>query len=200
MKFFLFDYDGTLAEDNGFAREYFKNLTLFFKKRGIPLSPNLVLDCVEEITRNPDGSTNLERYMRCLERKTGRRAGEWKDLFMEFYESELFDSLRHAVKPVKKTIDLLEEKKKKGKIVLATNPVFPRIAIVKRLNWIGLSEEDFHLITDMENFHFCKPDPRYYLEICEKIGTSPENCVMYGDDDLNDGACERTGMRFIKVR
>lgn len=68
------------------------------------------------------------------------------------------------------------------------------------MNWIGLSEKDFHLITDMESFHFCKPDPRYYLEICEKIGVLPEDCVMYGDDEVNDGACEKTGMKFIKVR
>ncbi|PLV55547.1 HAD family hydrolase [Thermotoga sp. SG1] len=200
MKVFLFDYDGTLAKDNGFAEKYFKHLISFFKEKGVLVSPNLILDCVEEITRKPDGPTNLERYMKCLESKTKRKAEEWKDLFMDFYRSDLFDALRNTVRPLRKTLDLLSEKKKGGKIVLATNPVFPRIAITKRLNWIGLSEEDFHLITDMESFHFCKPDPRYYLEICEKIGVLPEDCVMYGDDEVNDGACKKTGMKFIKVR
>lgn len=29
---------------------------------------------------------------------------------------------------------------------------------------------------------------------------SPEDCVMYGDDELNDGVCEKLGMKFIRVR
>ncbi|PLV60085.1 HAD family hydrolase [Thermotoga sp. KOL6] len=200
MKVFLFDYDGTLAVDNGFAESYFKSLALFFEKEDVFVSKQLILECVEYITKNPNGFTNMERFTKCLEKKTGKIASEWERIFMEFYSGEFFDTLKGTLKPIGKVLELLKERKKEGKIVLATNPVFPKLAIIKRLNWIGLSESDFDLITDMENFHFCKPDPRYYLEICEKLNASPEDCIMYGDDDVNDGVCEKIGMKFFNVR
>lgn len=42
--------------------------------------------------------------------------------------------------------------------------------------------ENVSLITTYENMHNCKPSPRYYLEIAEKIGREPEECVMVGND------------------
>ena len=30
--------------------------------------------------------------------------------------------------------------------------------------------------------HYCKPNPNYYLEISEKIGVDPRDCLMIGDD------------------
>ena len=72
------------------------------------------------------------------------------------------------------------------KVVLATNPVFPMAAQLERISWIGLEKSDFDLITSYENSNFCKPNPKYYLDICDKIGVAPENCLMIGNDESDD--------------
>ena len=72
------------------------------------------------------------------------------------------------------------------KVVLATNPVFPKNAQETRLSWIGLSADDFELITDYESDRFTKPNPQYYLSICDCIGIAPEECLMVGNDVCED--------------
>lgn len=55
-------------------------------------------------------------------------------------------------------------------LVLATNPLFPRMATLERVAWAGLDPADFVLITTFENCRFTKPNPGYFLEILEVIG------------------------------
>jgi FMN phosphatase YigB (HAD superfamily) len=38
----------------------------------------------------------------------------------------------------------------------------------------------------MENMCFSKPNPRYYREILDKVGATPETTWMIGDDLEND--------------
>ena len=84
-------------------------------------------------------------------------------------------------------------------MVLATNPVFPKVAVLERLSWSGMKPEEFVLITYMENSKYCKPDPRYFLEICEKLGTTPDQCMMVGNDEFYDASCRKVGMRYMEV-
>ena len=42
----------------------------------------------------------------------------------------------------------------------------------------GLSTDDFALITTYDNSSYCKPNPKYYVEILEKFGLKPEECLM----------------------
>ena len=76
--------------------------------------------------------------------------------------------------------------KGKRKVVLATNPLFPRVGQLSRISWIGLSEDDFELITSYEEQYYCKPNPQYYIEICKHIGLSPSECLMIGNDERED--------------
>ena len=84
-------------------------------------------------------------------------------------------------------------------LVLATNPIFPATAVKQRLAWSGLAEKDFQLLTSMDNMHFCKPNPAYYLEIAEKIGFPPERCLMAGNDTLEDLIASEVGMTTYLV-
>jgi FMN phosphatase YigB (HAD superfamily) len=73
-------------------------------------------------------------------------------------------------------------------VVIATNPLFPRIAIEERLRWAQLpvDEFDFSIVTSYENFHFTKPNPAYFTEILGLLGRPLKDAVMIGNDVTAD--------------
>ena len=63
------------------------------------------------------------------------------------------------------------------------------------LSWAGISEGAFDLITDYENSCYCKPNPAYYLDICEKMDIAPTRCLMIGNNAEEDiRAAQRAGL------
>lgn len=112
----------------------------------------------------------------------------------EFYR-EVFPTLQPLTSPRPQAIRLVEEALRRGyEVVVATNPLFPRTAILQRLEWAGLSPKQypFTLITDYEVFHFCKPNPAYFTEILALLGYPDQPAVMIGDTpfmDLVPAAC-----------
>ena len=79
-------------------------------------------------------------------------------------------------------------------VVLATNPIFPLVGVRTRLSWVGLAPEDFSLVTTYENSRFCKPNPAYFQEIVEKLGKTPQECLMVGNDGVEDTAAAQVGL------
>ena len=81
------------------------------------------------------------------------------------------------------------------KVILATNPFFPSVAVRSRLSWAKIETECFDLITTYENSRFCKPNPAYYVEITEKMGIDPKKCLMVGNNEIEDiAAAQSLGM------
>lgn len=80
-------------------------------------------------------------------------------------------------------------------MILATNPLFPRVATESRVRWAGLEPEDFRLITVYENSCHCKPNPAYYQDVLREIGAKPEECVMVGNDAKEDMVALELGMK-----
>jgi HAD superfamily hydrolase (TIGR01549 family) len=72
------------------------------------------------------------------------------------------------------------------KVVCASNPLFPLTGQQSRMSWVGLAPEDFDLITSYESDSFCKPNPKYFLSICERLGVSPAECLLIGNDEEED--------------
>ena len=86
-------------------------------------------------------------------------------------------------------------KKAAKHVVLATNPIFPRVAVESRLEWSGVSADSFALITDYENSSFCKPNPAYFTEILTKLGVDAQNCLMIGNNaDEDIAAAQAAGL------
>ncbi|MGD8730335.1 MAG: DinB family protein [Anaerolineales bacterium] len=73
-------------------------------------------------------------------------------------------------------------------VVIATNPLFPRLAIEARLRWaeIPVEEWDFAVVTSLENFHFTKSTPAYFTEILGLLGRPLSEAVMIGNEIGND--------------
>ena len=72
------------------------------------------------------------------------------------------------------------------KVVIATNPLYPRPAIQQRMAWAGVLEFPYPLVTTRENMHACKPSLAYYREILQTIHSEPAETLMVGDDPKND--------------
>ncbi len=81
------------------------------------------------------------------------------------------------------------------KLVLATQPVFPLVAIRQRLQWAGLEHIRFELITHIENMHACKPSPSYFKEILNELHLQPEQCLMIGNELQTDMAARQIGIK-----
>ena len=186
----FFDLDGTLIfhEQSNFTREYFRSISRFVEDRG--LDPNQFIDGVMYgtglVVANEGHRTNKEIFWDNFFKYIGRYDEKIIEISDEYYETEFKKLKKYATcnEFAKEAVELAHKNGKK--VVLATNPVFPMTAQLERMSWSGLCAEDFDLITSYENSKFCKPNPRYYFEICKKIGIHPSNAVMIGNDERED--------------
>ncbi len=199
MKAFLFDLDGTLllSDEEIFYNRYFELVGQEFKDM---VNSKELIDAIQEIIENMifDGEdeNNYQRFMGKISQKFGKKALEFEKRFDTFYSNN-FKLLKPLTKPNDRLINHMRALH--GVKVLATNPIFPEIAIKERMKWAALDDNDFALVTFMENSHYLKPNPKYFLEICEKIKVDPQNCTMMGNDPKLDGACEKVGIKFVLV-
>jgi FMN phosphatase YigB (HAD superfamily) len=114
-----------------------------------------------------------------------------------FY-AEVFPNLCRYTKPRPDAIQLVKQTFESGcRVAIATNPLIPRVAIIERLEWAGISPQDyaFSMITSYETFHFAKPNPAYFAELLAQIGWPEGGVIMIGDN-LDDDiiASRRLGL------
>jgi HAD superfamily hydrolase (TIGR01509 family) len=103
-----------------------------------------------------------------------------------FYEEE-FPALKTHTRPASGAQQIVAHLQEKGlKLVLATNPIFPKSAIVERLRWAELDESSFDVITSYETSCATKPHPAYYRQILSDLGCSPQRALMVGNDPAQD--------------
>ena len=120
--------------------------------------------------------------------------------FNKFYETKFLQTKSVCEdNPLAKQI--IEYAKNNFKyVILATNPLFPKVATLKRMSFVNLDENDFSYITTYENSRHCKPNPDYYREILEKTDLEAEECLMVGNDEYSDIAgAARAGMDSLYI-
>ena len=108
------------------------------------------------------------------------------DEIQHFYETG-YQALQQYTSALPAGVWLIEEAIRRGyEIVIATNPLFPRFALEQRLKWAGLDRymDHFLFITSMEEIHFTKPDPAYFVEILGRLGWQEDNRVFMVGDSL----------------
>ena len=146
-----------------------------------------VLASSRVMMQNQDADiTNQQAFDADFFKGLGHPESEVRPVLEAFYEDD-FSALKRYTQPRPEARPLVQSLFDQGyDVVIATNPLFPRRAIEHRLDWAGVSDFDFKLITTYENSHFSKPNPRYYQEILDEIGCRPQDAVMVGDDLQND--------------
>lgn len=163
--------------------------------------PQRLIDAVWKGTvamiRNDGASTNHDVFWRVFAGLFGKRSYDDIPLFDEFYETD-FNKVKAVCGYNERAADTVRALKADGiKLVLASNPIFPSVAQKTRMRWAGVEPDDFEYITSYENSHYCKPDPAYYSEILDKIGYGADECVMVGNDAVEDVAAEKVGIKVF---
>ena len=189
----LFDLDDTLLGNNmeqfipryfallgEYAQPLFANSRLFLKA--------LLLGTQAMIAAADSELTNREVFWQTFAERTGLDARETEAFFDRFYR-ERFPSLQPATEARPVAVKLVRHCLEQGcKVVVATNPLFPRRAIEQRLAWAGLpvTEFAFALVTTYDNMRATKPHQAYYRQILADVGVDAAGTLMVGDNWEND--------------
>ena len=154
LKAVLFDLDGTLLpmDQAIFMKDYFGRLL----RRLTPLgyTKELFLAAmhagITAMVKNDGSRTGEEAYWEAYSAVSNTDLERELPILEDFYNTE-FDDVAAVCGCNPKAAALVHSLKKRGiRVILATNPLFPRIATQKRIRWAGLTPEDFEFYTTLD--------------------------------------------------
>lgn len=186
----LFDLDGTLLpmDMDTFSKGYLHSLAGEVEKYGYKEETLLpaMWRGVAAMVKNDGKRTNYDVFWDTFASVLGEKTLSDIPYFDAYYGGKFNEAVKFTSPTpyAKKVVELA--KTCADKIILATNPMFPTVAVEARLNWIGLSCRDFDYATDYSNSSYCKPNPYYYTEIMKKMNLDAKNCLMIGNNAQED--------------
>ena len=190
LKAVLFDLDGTLLpmDQATFMKDYFGRLMGRLAPLGY--TPEVFLAAMKAgitaMTVNDGSRTGEEAYWEAYTAVSHTDLSKELPILDVFYNTE-FDEVSAVCGHNPKAAELVHALQAKGiRVILATNPLFPRIATQKRIRWAGLQPEDFEFYTTFEDIGYCKPNPDYYREVLRRGGLDASDCLMVGNDVAED--------------
>lgn len=199
----LFDLDGTLLrlDVDEFLGDYMRRVGAYFSHvippekltRAIWVSTNAMVANLDP------AESNREVFAASFEPLVGRSWQEMWPEFLDFYSKE-FPKIRNLAAEDGVSSRVLSQCLELGwDLILATNPIFPEVAIRERLKWCDCHDVPWRLITHIDNMHFCKPNIQYYEEILGLAGLDPSRCVMVGNDVQEDMVAQSLGLKTYLV-
>ncbi len=203
IKTFLFDLDGTLLpmDEKKFETYYFTSL---HQACGDVMDIKQLVASIWQATKsmvlNTEYKTNETVFFDEFRQIIGTDAFEAIEPVIANYYSQGFDATRAATwtsKAMQESVALLKQKGYSCRI--ATNPMFPKEAIEKRIAWTGIDRSFFDSVTYFEESHYCKPQIEYYKEIMAVNHLEGEECMMVGNNALEDLIAAKIGVTTYLV-
>ncbi len=204
IKAILFDLDKTLLEINldQFISQYLRLLAQSVASLNIPPKKFIskILKASKAVEKNNGNITNEEVYAKNFFPLEGYSREDIEPFFNEFYKNS-FHKLRQYSQRKPEAREVVQAAFDKGyDVVIATMPILPRTAIEQRLEWAGVADFPYRLITTIENSYATKSLIHliYYEQILDRIGYNAENCLMVGDEE-RDIIAGRLGMKTFLI-
>lgn len=193
IKAIFFDLDGTLLplNEEEFTKLYFGLLC----KRMAPFgyNPDELVSVIWKGTKamyvNDGKHSNEEVFWKVFEEHYGVEKLKDKDKIDEFYTNE-FKLTKKVCGENPKALDIVKYCKEHNlRIILSTNPIFPKTGTLTRMSFIGLEENDFDFVTSYENSSFSKPNPKYFQTLLDKFNLKSDEVILFGNNTYEDGEC-----------
>lgn len=201
IKNVLFDLDGTLLpmDFEVFMKSYFGLLCEKAQEYGF--EPKKLIDTVwagvAAMVKNDGSRMNDEVFWEVFGEKIDYDVVKAREIFDSFYDNE-FEGARKVCGQDDRMVNMVRKLKQGGcRVILATNPIFPEVATLKRIGWAGFEPQDFELITTYENIGYSKPNPDYYTEIINVTGCNPSETIMVGNDVTEDLVAQKANMEVF---
>lgn len=192
IKAVLLDLDDTLLtnDDAVFLPAYaHKADTFFYEQIGVSNIGRLAMQSVLAMLQSTAYHVNnTDIAIEFIAEKSGVSPEVLSPLFEIFYNT-VFPTLEPLTQSKPEAAKLIQILQSQGiAVVIATNPVYPDIAIQHRLRWANIPHEfdTYALVTTGDRLHFIKPRAEYYAEILARIGVEPEEALMVGNSLEND--------------
>jgi FMN phosphatase YigB (HAD superfamily) len=188
----LLDLDDTLLDTNidTFLPAYFKSLTAHAQGHvAQDVFAAHLMKSTQVMYASKQANLTLEQaFDSAFYPNIGRSKHHMAEMLEEYYDNE-FPKLGIYTRQIPQAIDLVQWAIEKGwQITVATDPLFPRKAILSRLRWAGLepAATPFRFISDFHTFHFAKSSVAYYPELLAWLNWNNEPLLMVGDSMERD--------------
>lgn len=203
-KLIMTDLDCTLLTMNQdlYIKKYIEEIVKLFNDNGYngKKIAKATMNASMMMLKNDGSRTNKDAFEESFKAVVGEHADKVIDIFPQVY-GDRYENIKciTQVNPyAQEIVKLMREKAQY--VVVATQPMFPKEAVIKRLSWTNLKADDFDYLTIYDESSYSKPNPEYYQEIMDRFSATPQDTLMIGNDVNEDILpCEKIGVDTFLV-
>jgi beta-phosphoglucomutase family hydrolase len=181
-KALIFDCDGTLADT---LPVHFKTWTTALQVVGADISKDWYYKYC---------GTSAEEMLQILKSSYGYQFDSESVIAKR---QKHYQSLIDTVKEVRAVAEIVRSHHEKMPLAVASGG--ERIVLEATLNNINL-RNFFDVVVSIDDVEKGKPEPDIFLLAAQRLGVTPQDCIVYEDSDGGLEAAQRAGMRSIDVR